>query len=89
MTDFFSNLANNPNLQNFLHNLIAGEITWFTALFLLAVATAVSVLGGAIGGILLAGKDLGYRLAAMIGGLFGPAGVIPTVAIGLLVLKLV
>ncbi len=89
MTDFLVNLANNPNLQNFLHNLIAGEITWFTALFLLAVATAVSILGGAIGGILLAGKDLGYRLAAMIGGLFAPAGVIPTVAIGLLVLKLV
>ncbi|MGK7950670.1 MAG: hypothetical protein AB4368_18295 [Xenococcaceae cyanobacterium] len=89
MTNFLVNLANNPNLQNFLHNLIAGEITWFTALFLLAVATAVSILGGAIGGILLAGKDLGYRLAAMIGGLFGPAGVIPTVAIGLLVLKLV
>ena len=89
MTNFFANLANNPNLQNFLHNLIVGEITWFTALSLLAIATAVSVLGGAIGGILLAGKDLGYRLAAMIGGLFGPAGVIPTVAIGLLVLKLV
>ena len=89
MTNFFSNLANNPNVQVFLNNLIAGEITWLTALFLLAVATAVSILGGAIGGVLLGGKDLGYRLAAMIGGLFGPAGVIPAVAIGLVVLKLV
>ncbi len=89
MTDFLSHLANNPNLHDFLHNLIAGEITWLTALFLLAIATAFSILGGAIGGILLAGKDLGYRLAAMIGGLFGPAGVIPTVAIGLVILKLI
>ncbi len=89
MTNFVFNLANNPNIQDFLHNLIAGEITWFTALFLLAIATAVSIIGGAIGGVLLAGKDLGYRLAAMIGGLFGPAGVIPTVAIGLVVLKLI
>ena len=89
MTNFLANLTANPNVQNFLHNLIAGEITWFTGLFLLAIATVVSILGGAIGGILLAGKDLGYQLAAMIGGLFGPAGVIPAVAIGLVVLKLV
>ena len=89
MTDILANVTANPNVQVFLNNLMAGEITWLTALFLLAIATAVSILGGAIGGVLLGGKDLGYRLAAMIGGLFGPAGVIPAVAIGLVVLKLV
>lgn len=89
MTDIFANLMANPYVQEFWHNLVAGEITWLTALFFLAIATGVSILGGAIGGVLLAGKDLGYRLAAMIGGLFGPAGVIPAVAIGLVVLKLV
>ena len=89
MTNFLTNLANNPSFQDFLQDLIAGEITWLTAIFLLAIATGVSILGGAIGGILLARKDLGYSLAAMIGGLFGPAGVIPTVAIALVILKLV
>jgi hypothetical protein len=89
MSDFLTDLTANPIVQDFLNNLIAGEITWLTALFLLAIATAVSIIGGAIGGILLAGKDLGYRLAAMIGGLFRSAGVIPAVAIGLIVLKLV
>ena len=32
-------------------------------------------LGGAIGGVLLARKDLGYSLSAMIGGLVGPLGI--------------
>ena len=89
MTDLFNNLILNPSFQDFWHELIAGEITWLTAIFLLAIATGVSILGGAMGGILLARKDLGYSLAAMIGGLFGPAGVIPTVAIALVVLRLV
>ena len=47
------------------------------------------MIAGAIGGILLAGKDLGYELAAILGGLFGPAGVLPVAAIGLVVLKFV
>lgn len=89
MTNFLANLMANPTMQHFLSSLMAGEISWLTALFWLAVATAISIIGGAIGGILLAGKDLGYQLAAMIGGLFGPAGVIPAVLIGLAVLKFV
>lgn len=89
MTNFLANLMANPTMQHFLSSLMTGEISWLTALFWLAVATAISIIGGAIGGILLAGKDLGYQLAAMIGGLFGPAGVIPAVLIGLAVLKFV
>ena len=55
----------------------------------MAVASVISIIGGAIGGIWLAGKDLGYGLAAMIGGLFGPAGVIPAIIVGLAILKFV
>jgi hypothetical protein len=87
-TTFATNITANPSFQQFLDNLAVGEITWLTGIFWLAVAAAVSVLGGAIGGILLASKDLGYRLSAMIGGLFGPVGVIPAVLLGLAVLKL-
>ena len=60
-----------------------------TGIFWLAVASVISIIGGAIGGIWLAGKDLGYGLAAMIGGLFGPAGVIPAIIVGLAILKFV
>lgn len=86
-TSFATNITANPNFQQFLDNLAVGEITWLTGIFWLAVAAAVSIVGGAIGGILLASKDLGYRLSAMIGGLFGPVGVIPAVLLGLAVLK--
>lgn len=43
---------------------------------------------GAIGGILLAGEELGYEFAATIGGLFAPAGVIPAMLLGLFLLNL-
>lgn len=76
-----------PSFQLFVSDLTTGEITLLTALFWLGVASGISIIGGAIGGIWLAGKDIGYRLAAMIGGLFGPAGVIPAVIIGLAILK--
>lgn len=77
------------DFNDFLHGLVEGDINLITGLVWLAFAAAVSVVGGAIGGVILAGKDLGNRLAAMIGGLFGPVGVIPAVLLGLLILRFV
>lgn len=85
MTDILTN----PTIHDFLNSLAAGDINLMTGLVWLSLAAALSIVGGAIGGVLLAGKDLGYQLAAMIGGLFGPAGVIPAVLLGLVVLRLV
>ena len=85
MTD----LETMPSIHIFISNLATGEITILTGIFWLAVASVISIIGGAIGGIWLAGKDLGYGLAAMIGGLFGPAGVIPAIIVGLAILKFV
>ncbi len=89
MNSFLVSLINNPSLQDFSHNLMTGEITWLTAIFSLGIATSMALVGGAIGGIILAGKDLGYSLATMMGGLFALAGVVPAIAIGLVVLKFV
>ncbi len=89
MTEILGNLAINPMVNDFLNNLMIGEITLLTGLFWLMVAFIISLIAGAIGGIVLAGKDLGYQLAAIMGGLFGPAGVMPMALIGLIVLKLV
>ncbi len=82
-------VLNTTAVQTFWQDLIAGEITLLTGIVWLAVAGAVSIVGGAIGGVLLARKDLGYGLSAMIGGLFGPVGVLPAIALGLIVLKFV
>ncbi|MBW4479324.1 MAG: hypothetical protein KME54_21335 [Tolypothrix brevis GSE-NOS-MK-07-07A] len=74
-------------MTDFLSSLLSGDINLITSLVWLAIAAGLSIVGGAIGGILLAGKDLGYELAAMTGGLLGPAGVIPAVFIGLVLLN--
>ena len=75
-------------MTDFLSSLLSGDINLITSLVWLAIAAGLSIVGGAIGGVLLAGKDLGYELAAMTGGLLGPAAVIPAIFLGLLILNL-
>ncbi len=58
-----------------------------TAIIWSAIAIILSMIGGAIGGMILAGKDLGYKFAAIIGSLFAPAGMIPAIILGLLMLN--
>jgi hypothetical protein len=82
-------ILTSPTLKDFLTSLAAGDINLVTGLVWLVLAAALSVIGGAIGGVLVGGKDLGNQLAAMIGGLFGPAGVIPAVLIGLVILRFI
>ncbi|BBA78984.1 hypothetical protein RGRSB_0397 [cyanobacterium endosymbiont of Rhopalodia gibberula] len=89
MTEILDNLGTNPTIHNFFTNLMMGEITLVTGLLWLVVAAIISVISGAIGGVLLAGKDIGYQLSIMMGSLLGPAGVIPVVVIGLILLRLV
>lgn len=84
MTDILSNY----DLSEMVSRLMAGELNLLTGFIWFAIATVVSMIGGAIGGMILAGKELGYNFAAILGGLFGPAGVIPGVILGLIVLNL-
>ncbi|MGM3308435.1 hypothetical protein ACSQ6I_21085 [Anabaena sp. WFMT] len=81
MTDMIDSLP----LRDFLHSLNT-DINLTTAFAWLIIAVIISMIGGAIGGMILAGKDLGYKFAATIGSLFAPAGVIPVLILGLLVL---
>lgn len=59
------------------------ELMW------LLMAFVLSMLGGALAGMRLAGKDLGNELAAMMGAMFGPTAAVPAVLVGLVVLALV
>lgn len=81
-------LFTDPIVQDFLTDFIHGNITIATGIVWVAIAASFSIVGGAIGGIALARKDLGVQLAAMIGGLFGPAAVIPATVLGLIALRL-
>lgn len=77
-------LSNDPQFTNFLHSLII-DINFSTILVWVIIAIFISMIGGAIGGMLLAGKEIGYKFSAIIGSLFAPAGVIPAIILGLLI----
>jgi hypothetical protein len=62
------------------------QVTFGSGLLLLGLALVCGALGGAIGGILVGGKALGYELAASMGSFFGPIASVPGVLIGLLLL---
>ncbi|NJM21485.1 MAG: hypothetical protein HC836_27205 [Richelia sp. RM2_1_2] len=84
MTDILTNY----DLSGMMTSLMTGDLNLLTGFIWFVVATIVSMIGGAIGGMLLAGEELGYNFAAILGGLFGPAGVIPGAILGLIVLNL-
>ncbi|MEH2320455.1 hypothetical protein [Nostoc sp.] len=83
MRDIFSY----QNVINFLKTLADGDLNLATEFVWVIIATALSMIGGAIGGMLLAGKDIGYSFSAMLGALFAPAGVIPAILLGLAALN--
>jgi hypothetical protein len=58
-------------------------LLWTGFAFLLAMA------GGAVSGVKLAGKHLGNEVAAMIGAVIGPIGVVPGILVGLIVLAFI
>lgn len=63
MNEFFSN----SHLREFLTNMVTSDVTFITGLFWLVVATLISMIGGAIGGMVLAGKDIGYGFQPQLG----------------------
>ncbi|RCJ29084.1 hypothetical protein A6770_01460 [Nostoc minutum NIES-26] len=81
-------ILSNANMSAFLTNMAAGDLNIVTGLLWLVLATVVSMIGGAIGGMILAGKDIGYSFSAMLGALFAPAGAIPAILLGLVILTL-
>ena len=61
-------------------------MSWMMAIELLLGALVLSLGAGALAGMKLGGKDLGYGLAAMMGGFFGPTAVLPAAAVGVALL---
>lgn len=80
-------ILTNATVRDFLTSLADGDLNIATGLVWIVIATALSMIGGAIGGMLLAGKDIGYSFSAMLGALFAPAGVIPAILLGLAILN--
>jgi hypothetical protein len=57
---------------------------------LAVIFSALAALGGgAIGGVVTGGKDIGYQLAALMGAFYGPMAGLLGVAVGLGVLLII
>ena len=56
-------------------------------IILTLAAVVLALAGGAMAGMALGRKQFGYEVAAMMGALYGPAGTIPGILLGLIVLK--
>ena len=80
--------VNDPEWVSFLHSLIT-DINLLTILVWVVIAIIISMIGGAIGGMFLAGKEIGYKLSATVGSLFAPAGVIPAIILGLIIVSFI
>ncbi len=69
-----------------IEGLSAYPFIW--PLALLAIGTVASLIGGALSGYTIAGRDLGAEVSTQIGGLFGMLSGIPGIALALLILAL-
>jgi len=63
-----------------------GHLNTAAILVWTVVSILLSVAAGAVSGMVLAGKDLGFSLAALMGAMFGPVAAAPGVLAALIVL---
>jgi len=71
-----------------VQEIMKGDITWATGVMFCLSACAIGALGGALGGVLVGGRHIGYGLSAMLGMFFGPVAALPGVLMALIMLPL-
>lgn len=76
-------------MQAIVREMMSGQVSWLSAGLFCASALVLGAAGGALGGMLVGGRHIGYRLSAMMGTFFGPIAALPGVLVALLVLVLV
>jgi hypothetical protein len=73
-------------VQNLMQPIGDGHLNTAGILLWTVVSILLSVAAGAVSGMVLAGKDLGFSLAALMGAMFGPVAAAPGVLAALIVL---
>lgn len=58
-------------------------MTALTIIIAIIIGTVASLAGGALGGMIIGRKDLGPKLAAMMGAFYGTLGGLPGIIVGL------
>jgi hypothetical protein len=75
-------------MQAIVQEMTNGHVSWLSGVVFCASALVLGAAGGALGGMLVGGKHIGYGLSAMMGTFFGPIAALPGVLVALLVLVL-
>jgi hypothetical protein len=70
-----------------MQTLFQQPFLWSSAVFALGVIA--SLIGGALAGMTIGGKQFGWQLAIQMGGLFGSLAGIPGIAIALVALTMI
>jgi hypothetical protein len=73
-------------MQYLMHAIADGRLNTASILLWTVASIVLSVVAGAVSGMVLAGKDLGNQLAALMGAMFGPVAAAPGVLAALIVL---
>ena len=75
--------------MDFGQSLLSGEVNFATGAVWVLVALVFGSAAGALSAMKLAGKDIGNELALMMGSVFGPLAAVPSVLLGLIILKFI
>jgi hypothetical protein len=70
-------------------DLASGRLTAITITLWMVLSIVLSIAGGAVAGLILARKDLGASLAALMGAMYGPVAAVPGILAALIVLAFI
>jgi len=73
-------------MDEVMRELSAGRLTALTMILWTLLALLLSIMGGAVAGILMGRRHLGSGLAAAMGAMYGPSAAVPGILAGLIVL---
>jgi hypothetical protein len=73
-------------MHDVIQQLASGRLTAITITVWTLLSIVLSIAAGAVGGMALAGKDLGNTLAALMGAMYGPVAAVPGILLALVIL---
>jgi hypothetical protein len=73
-------------MHDVIQQLASGRLTAITITVWTLLSIVLSIAAGAVGGMALAGKDLGKTLAALMGAMYGPVAAVPGILLALIIL---
>jgi len=76
-------------VEEIINTVSSGEITIVTIIIWTVFSIFVGALGGALGGMVVGGKHIGYEMAAWMGAFYGPVAAVPGAFMALTLLMLI